>query len=85
MVTLPEQFVAVKYPGYFLDINTREVYSIKIGGTLIKLKQQKGNRWNCGRDGYKVFVKGQRRWLDQRGYLDKIQPEDSVIPISTRM
>lgn len=39
-VTLPEYFKAVKgHPGYFFNESDQCVYSLKIGGTLKKLKE----------------------------------------------
>ena len=80
MVTLPPQFVATKIPGYFMDVNTMEVYSIKIAGELRKLKFRTANRWNHYRAGYRVSHKGAYRVLDTK-YLKTIKPHDSVIGV----
>jgi hypothetical protein len=81
MVTLPPEFVATKFPGYFLNIKTMEVYSIKIDGVLKKLKPKLPCHWNHYRAGYRVSHHGQPRWLDKE-YLKTIVPHDSVIGVA---
>jgi len=85
MVTLPPQFVATKYPGYFWNLEDKRLYSVKITGMLRPLAHTKPNRWNRLWDwnetgGYKVSVNGSRRWLTD-SHLAKLTPSDSVVPI----
>ena len=81
MVTLPLPFVATKIPGYFLNIDTMKLYSIKIDGMLKELKHRNANKWNYYRSGYEVSHKGRRRRLTD-DYLKTIKPHDSVIDVA---
>lgn len=85
MVTLPPQFVATKYSGYFWNIEDERLYSLKITGELRPLKHTKPNRWNNlwqwnETGGYKISDKGTRRWLTD-SHLAKLTPTDSTIPV----
>lgn len=83
MVTLPPEFVATKFPGYFWNYSTMKLYSIKISGELKPLKYTKPdyfNRWQCG--GYRVSVNGRKRVLLD-DYLHYIEPSDSQVQIYT--
>ena len=79
MVTLPVEFVKTKYPGYFWNVTTKKLYSIKVTGELKPLKFQKGGTfgWKVIAPGYAVSVGGVRRrmtldylhtlyWIDQK-------------------
>lgn len=56
MVILPSEFVATEWPGYFWNVKTKEIYSIKTG-VLKKLAKRKpfvghakdGRRGTCCR------------------------------------
>jgi hypothetical protein len=67
MIVFPNGFVKTKYPGYFWNIETQSLYSIKIGGELRKLTLK--HAWYdhaSGRQippGYRVSVKGVYRLL----------------------
>ena len=63
MITFPEEFVTTKYPGYFWNTKTNRLFSIKVSGELHELKLHYPTYWNNGRYGYRVSVKGNRRWL----------------------
>lgn len=72
MIIFPYGYVATKYPGYFWNIKTQTLFSVKIGGELREIKSQKPNLWNNlgnrskGRGmegGYRISHKGRRRWL----------------------
>jgi len=81
MVTLPPEFVATKYPGYFWNYSTMTLFSLKVSGELKELKHIKPNyfnNWNQG--GYRVSVNGIRRVLFDE-YLHNIEPNDSQITI----
>lgn len=73
MVTLPKDFVATRYPGYFWNVAEKKLYSIKVTGELKPLGFQKGGNFGYGivPPGYKISVKGTRRYytLD---YLSKL-------------
>jgi len=46
MVTLPKEFVATRYPGYFFNTKDDQLYSMKIDGVLKPLRFYKPNRFN---------------------------------------
>ena len=82
MVRLPNVFIATKFPGYFWNTETQTLYSLKIDGVLKELKMVYPNHFNMIRmPGYRVSVKGRRKYLSI-GYLKKLKPEFSVIPVS---
>lgn len=63
MVTLPVDFVATRYPGYFWNVKEKKLYSIKVTGELKPMSFNKGGRF-YGRviePGYKISVNGTRR------------------------
>lgn len=69
MVTLPKNFVATRFPGYFWNTVELKLYSIKVTGQLRPLKFSRGGTFH-GRQikpGYSVSVNGVRRLypLDQ--------------------
>ncbi len=73
MVTLPVDFVATKYPGYFWNVVEKKLYSIKVTGELKAMTFQKGGNfgWIKVPPGYKISVKGQRRMYTM-DYLNKL-------------
>lgn len=79
MVTLPSEFVATKYPGYFWNVKTKRLFTAKLG-VLRELKRTRPNQWNHYRDGYKVSNNGQVRFLEY-AYLLALRPKDSVFPV----
>lgn len=81
MVTLPPEFTATKLPGYFWNTKTHELYSIKTGGELKKLKLTTPNYFNHLREvAYRVSHKGRRRNL-YISYLEGLKPTDSEIQV----
>ena len=81
MVILPVGFTAIEYPGYFWNIKTKALYSIKVGGVLKELKRYKPNRFNhMDEDFYAVSVKGKRRILGLT-YLNNLVIKDSEIEV----
>ena len=66
MVVFPPEFVATEWPGYFWNITTKEMYSIKTGA-LKKLAKRKpfngyakdGRKVNVS-EGYMLSVNGER-------------------------
>lgn len=84
MVTLPPDFIATKYPGYFWHYKKRHLYSLKCSGILRPLKRIRANHFNKllkrgSAYGYHVSVNGQRCWLTEK-YLNTLIPTDSIIP-----
>jgi len=81
MVTLPPDFIAIKYPGYFWHSKEKKLYSMKVSGVLHPLSgPAKPNRFNYFIEGYTVSVKGRRRRLTM-DYLTGLKAKDSVIPV----
>jgi hypothetical protein len=80
VVTLPADFVATKYTGYFWNLKEQKLYSIKVDGILKPIKKYPPNQWNHFVDAYRVSVKGHRRAL-MIDYLKKLVPSNSVIPL----
>jgi hypothetical protein len=80
MVTLPPEFTATRYPGYFWNTKDNRLYSIKVAGVLRPLVRQRANRYNDGFAGYNVSVKGEKRYMREE-ILMKLTPKNSVIPV----
>ena len=86
MVTLPIEFVATVYPGYFFNAETGTLFSLKIDGVLKELKLVKPKPGNGGpMPGYGVSVKGRRRTL-LVGELKKLkfQTVYEIIPVKEK-
>lgn len=83
MITFPKNLTATYLPGYFWDVENKELYSIKIGGVLKKLKRLKATRFmkKCGHWYYRVSHEGNNRYLP-RHYLLSLTLKDSEIPFS---
>jgi hypothetical protein len=66
MIIFPAEYVKTKYPGYFWNINTKQLYSIK-SGALKPLKLNKGGfvpyRYITLPPHYQVSVQGVKRYL----------------------
>ena len=82
MVTLPKEFVAIKYPGYFWNLNDNRLYSLKVSGVLRPLAGPiKPNRFNhLFEPAYKISVNGFTKTV-AIGYLNKLRAKNSVIPM----
>jgi hypothetical protein len=80
VVTLPNDFVATKYSGYFWHLKEKKLYTLRVSGILRPLKKYPPNFWNHFRDEYRVSVEGTRRAVSME-YLKKLVPADSVIPL----
>ena len=67
MITFPPEYVKIKYPGYFWNVNTQQLYSIK-SGKVKPLKLNSGN-WLSRTTGrvigphYQVSVEGVKRYI----------------------
>jgi hypothetical protein len=63
MVTLPKDFVATRYPGYFWNVVERKLYSLKVTGELRPMTFHKGGNfgWVRVEPGYQISVKGKKR------------------------
>ena len=80
MVTLPKEFVATKYPGYFFNITDERLYSVKVTGMLKPLAKVYPNQFNHFRAGFSVSIRGQKRVLEM-SYLKTLKPMPSVFPV----
>ena len=81
MVTLPKEFVATKYPGYFFNITDQKLYSVKVTGMLKPLAKQFPNQFNhFVPEGYSVSIRGKKRVLEL-SYLKTLKPKSTVYPI----
>lgn len=79
MITLPAPYIATRYPGYFWNIETRTLYSLKVGGVLKELRSNYASKWNNWTPSYSISHHGERRHMTLR-YLNKLRLVDSVIP-----
>lgn len=63
MVTLPKDFVATRYPGYFWNVTEKKLYSLKVTGELKPMTFFKGGTFYGVRHepGYKICVNSVRR------------------------
>ena len=85
MVVMPVEFVATKYPGYFWNTKTKQLYSVKVTGILTPIKFSKGGQfgWRNILPGYRVSVKGVRRLL-RLEYLNSLVQKETTeqFPVS---
>ena len=79
MVTLPTEFVATRYPGYFWNVKERKLYSLKVTGELRPMAFFKGGTfYGVQHDpGYKLSVNGVRRKYTM-DYLNSLKATDAV-------
>ena len=85
MVTLPKQFIAIRYPGYFWNTDDEKLYSVKITGALKTLALNNGWDYALSRrcePCYNVSVNGrkQRIFLSE---LKTLKPKKQTFPIYT--
>jgi hypothetical protein len=80
MITLPKDFVAIQFPGYFWNVSDHQLYSIKISGELKPLKFLKASVFNDGIPGYSISVQGKRKYIK---FVDLkiLKLKDSIIPL----
>ena len=84
MVVLPLGFVTTRYPGYYWDTDWKVLYSIKVDGSLYRMKLLQPSHFNkWSGPGYRVSHKGIRRTMLLE-YLTKLQVEDTVIGFSEK-
>lgn len=87
MVTLPKEFVATKYPGYFWNIKDEKLYSIKVTGALKPLSYTRAGLFNkytrrIIMPGYHVSVNGKKKILTLEE-LKALKPKKQIFPIYT--
>lgn len=59
-VKFPPEFIAIRYPGYFFNIQDKRLYSAK-SGVLKPLQRKAACVWNHGHAGYNISHKGKQR------------------------
>jgi hypothetical protein len=79
MVTLPKEFVATRYPGYFWNVVEKKLYSLKVTGELKPMAFFKGGTWYgiSHEPGYKLSVNGVRRKYTM-DYLNKLKATNNI-------
>lgn len=81
MVTLPPQFIAIKYPGYFWNEDTQTLFTAKLG-VLRELTVTRWSPWNCKPfHGYRISHNGIHRNVPL-SYLQELKPKDSTFPMT---
>lgn len=79
MVTLPKDFVATRYPGYFWNVVEKKLYSLKVTGELRAMAFHRGFYYK-GRQiepGYAISVKGIRKRYTMR-YLNSLTATNDI-------
>lgn len=82
MVTLPKEFTATRWPGYFWHLQEQRLYSLKVSGVLRPLAgPYKPNPFNhlLG-PAYQISVNGEKRNANV-DYLKKLKSTNSIIPV----
>lgn len=78
--TLPDGFVATRIPGYFWDVNSQKLYSIKTG-VLREMILSVPNRYNgISLPAYRVSHEGKKRYITLEE-LVRLKPICSVVPV----
>lgn len=79
MICFPKEFIATRYPGYYWNAKTLQLYSIKIQGILRPLKKIKRNHWMPRWEWhYKVYHEGKLKYFSNI-YLLGLKPEKYTI------
>ena len=81
MVTLPPEFVATKYPGYFWNIGDKKLYSVKVSGELRRMAMRNHWQYTFGQDAYSISIKGRKKTLFVRD-LQRLVPTPQVFPVA---
>ena len=79
MIVFPPEFVKTRFPGYFFNVDTKVLYSIKGTGELRPLKKHSGfrgyhrflHRYVDVLPGYVISVNGCKRRVTDK-YLDSL-------------
>lgn len=82
MVTLPKDFVSIRYPGYFWNLKDQRLYSMKVTGILRPLSgPYKPNQFNRALyPVYQISVGGYKRNISVDS-LKKLKAANSTIPM----
>lgn len=79
MVTLPKEFVATRYPGYFWNVAEKRLYSIKVTGELRPMALQRGGTFygHVVEPGYQISVGGFKRRYTMK-YLTSLKLTNQI-------
>lgn len=79
MVTLPKDFVATRYSGYFWNVKEKRLYTIKVTGELRPMAFNPGGRFYgvTHLPGYQISVKGMKRKLTM-DYLGTLKATEAI-------
>ena len=85
MVTLPKDFVATRYPGYFWNAVECKLYSLKVTGELRPMAFHKGGNfgWVRVEPGYQISVNGRKRRFTM-GYLESLTATNEIQEIGVK-
>jgi hypothetical protein len=77
MVRLEDGFVKIRYPGYYWNVYTQELWSLKIAGRLRKMKRHgyygyAPNGKKISFDGYTLSHKGQQVYINHKTLAKKV-------------
>lgn len=79
-VTMPDGFVATRYPGYFWNVRTQTLFTAKLG-VLRQIKLTLPSQYNTLTEPmYRVSHQGDRKHLSLR-YLRGLKPRASIFPV----
>jgi hypothetical protein len=79
MVTLPVEFVATRYPGYFWNTVEKKLYSVKVTGELRPMAFHRGGLFfgNRVEPGYQISVNGRKRTYPM-SYLNSLKATTAI-------
>lgn len=77
-VKFPPEFIAIRYPGYFFNIQDKRLYSAK-SGVLKPLQRKAACVWNHGHAGYNISHKGKQRTVREE-WLFELEHKVSKFP-----
>ena len=79
MVTMPKDFVATRYPGYFWNVKEKKLYSIKVTGELRPMAFHRGGTFFGNRiePGYQISVNGRKRTFTLK-YLCSLKATNAI-------
>jgi hypothetical protein len=85
MVTLPKDFVATRYPGYFWNVVEKKLYTIKVTGELRPMTFQRGGNFYGHKiaPGYQISVKGRKRKFTM-DYLGSLKATTAIQEIGVQ-
>lgn len=85
MVTLPTEFVATRYPGYFWNVKEKKLYSLKVTGELRPMAFHRGGRFFgvTVEPGYQISVNGRKRKYTMQ-YLGSLKATNEIQEIGVK-